>query len=147
MSALTSCFFEAYLTSKALPPDCGPSQSLQLRIYLYYQVSSLKRTLGFWTPFPWPPVAPGLTKGRQDDCGLVSLKQALKEPPGTSLAVQWLRFHASNAGAAGLIPGWGTKIPHAAWHGQIFKKRKKERKKEPPGLISRELGSSPSSTA
>ena len=29
----------------------------------------------------------------------------------TSLAVQWLRFHASNAGVPGLIPGQGTKIP------------------------------------
>ena len=27
--------------------------------------------------------------------------------------VQWLRFHASNAGGVGLGPGWGTKIPHA----------------------------------
>ena len=31
----------------------------------------------------------------------------------TSLAVQWLRLHASNAGVQGLIPGWGTRIPHA----------------------------------
>ena len=32
--------------------------------------------------------------------------------------VQWLRLHASNAGAPGSIPGWGTKIPQAMWHGQ-----------------------------
>ena len=37
----------------------------------------------------------------------------------TSRAVQWLRFHALSAGAGvgggtGLIPGWGTKILHAA---------------------------------
>ena len=32
---------------------------------------------------------------------------------GTSLAVQWLRLCASGAGGAGLIPGWGLKIPHA----------------------------------
>ena len=32
---------------------------------------------------------------------------------GTSLAVQWLRLHASTAGAVGLTPGWGTKIPRA----------------------------------
>ena len=25
--------------------------------------------------------------------------------------VQWLRVHASAAGGAGLIPGWGLKIP------------------------------------
>ena len=33
---------------------------------------------------------------------------------GTSLVVQGLRLHASNAG---LIPGWETKIPHAMWCG------------------------------
>ena len=47
---------------------------------------------------------------------------------GTSLVVQWLRFHSSTAGGTGLIPGPGTKIPHATWHGQkiiiiIFKKQ------------------------
>ena len=35
-----------------------------------------------------------------------------------SLAVQWLRLHASTAGGTGLIPGWGTMIPHAAWCGK-----------------------------
>ena len=32
---------------------------------------------------------------------------------GTSLVIQWLRLYASTAGGMGLIPGWGTKIPHA----------------------------------
>ena len=32
---------------------------------------------------------------------------------GTSLVVQWLRLCASNAKDEGLIPGQGTKIPHA----------------------------------
>ena len=44
---------------------------------------------------------------------------------GTSLAVQWLRLCASNAGAVGSIPPQGTKIPHAVLHGQ--KEKKKER--------------------
>ena len=35
---------------------------------------------------------------------------------GTSLVVRWLGLHASNEGAEGSIPGWGTKIPHAAQH-------------------------------
>ena len=35
---------------------------------------------------------------------------------GTSLAVQWLRLHISNAGDTGSIPGQGTKIPHASGH-------------------------------
>ena len=40
---------------------------------------------------------------------------------GTSLAVKGLRFCASNAGDAGSIPGWGTKIPHATQQGQKIK--------------------------
>ena len=42
---------------------------------------------------------------------------------GTSLAVQWLRLHASTSGGAGLIPGRGTRIPHAAQSGQKKKKK------------------------
>lgn len=34
----------------------------------------------------------------------------------TSLAVWWLTFHASTAGGAGLIPGWGAKILDAVQH-------------------------------
>ena len=37
---------------------------------------------------------------------------------GTSLAIPWLRLRASNAGSAGSVPDWGTKIPHASWHCQ-----------------------------
>ena len=36
---------------------------------------------------------------------------------------QGLRFRAPAAGGMGSIPGRGTKIPHAMWHGQKFKKR------------------------
>ena len=32
--------------------------------------------------------------------------------------VQWLRLYTANAEVAGLISGWGTKIPHALQHGQ-----------------------------
>ena len=40
---------------------------------------------------------------------------------GTSLAVQWLRLHTSNAGGTDWVPGWRTKIPYAAW---LQKKKK-----------------------
>ena len=33
----------------------------------------------------------------------------------TSLVVQWLRLHDTNAGGTCSIPGWGTKIPYAMW--------------------------------
>ena len=41
----------------------------------------------------------------------------------TSLAVQWLRLCASNAGGTGSIPDWGTKIPRASKRGQKKKKK------------------------
>ena len=44
---------------------------------------------------------------------------------GTSLAVQRLRLCASTAGGTDLIPGWGTKIPHAV----VWPKKKKKGKK------------------
>ena len=40
---------------------------------------------------------------------------------GTSLAVQWLRLHASKAGDEGSIFGQGTKIPYAT----VSKKKSK----------------------
>ena len=43
--------------------------------------------------------------------------------PETSLAVQWLRLHASTAGGTGLIPGGRTKVPHAA---QCHQEKKRE---------------------
>ena len=47
---------------------------------------------------------------------------------GTSLVVQQLRVHASNAEGMGLIPGWGTKIPQAEQWGQKKREREKENK-------------------
>ena len=43
---------------------------------------------------------------------------------GTSLAVQWLRCHASTAGDTGSIPVKGTKILHAVCG--VAKKKKRE---------------------
>ena len=44
--------------------------------------------------------------------------ESRKERAGTSLAVQWLRLYTPNAQGMGSIPGWGTRVPHAAWCGQ-----------------------------
>ena len=44
--------------------------------------------------------------------------------PGTSLAVQWLRLQSSTTEGAGSIPGWRTKILHAAQCNQNVKKKK-----------------------
>ena len=44
---------------------------------------------------------------------------------GTSLVVQWLRLCTSTAGSLGLIPGQGTKIPHAMQCQKRGKKKKR----------------------
>ena len=44
---------------------------------------------------------------------------------GTSLEVQWLGLRAFTAGGMDLIPGQGTKIPHAVRHSQIKKLKNK----------------------
>ena len=48
---------------------------------------------------------------------------------GIPLVVLWLRFHASNAGGKDSIPGQGTKIPQAVWHGQKKKAEIKKKKR------------------
>ena len=64
---------------------------------------------------------------------------------GTSLMVQWLKFQAPNAGGMGLIPGQGTKIPHAARHGKKIKSlvvmEKNQRNRETRGEVTRSNGS------
>ena len=42
---------------------------------------------------------------------------------GTSLVVQWLRLHASNARDMGSIPGQETKLLYATWCGQEILKK------------------------
>jgi len=42
----------------------------------------------------------------------------LKGDPRTSLVVQWLRLYTSTAGGTSSVPGWGPKIPLAAWCSQ-----------------------------
>ena len=58
----------------------------------------------------------------------------------TSLVVQWLRppvVHTSSAGGLGLIPGLGTKIPHAT---QVVKKKKKANKQTKTGSCGKSFG-------
>ena len=47
---------------------------------------------------------------------------------GTSLVIQWFKNPTRNAGYMGLIPSWGTKIPHAL--GQLSPGAGKGRKEE-----------------
>ena len=45
---------------------------------------------------------------------------------GNSLPVQWLGLQALTAEGPSSIPGQGTKILQATWHGQKKKKKKKK---------------------
>ena len=51
--------------------------------------------------------------------------QFIKLILGTSLVIQWLRLYASTSGGTGSIPGQGTEIPCAVWHGQNNNSNKK----------------------
>ena len=51
-----------------------------------------------------------------------------------SLAVQWLRLCTSNAREMGLIPGQGTKMPHAAWCSKTNKRPRFQAFDMPPSL-------------
>ena len=50
---------------------------------------------------------------------------------GAPLVVQRLRLCTSNEGGTGSIPGRGTRIPHAKWHGKKKKKEGRKRKLMP----------------
>ena len=65
-------------------------------------------------------MAAEVSRGQMQD-----LQVIVKHDLGTSLAVQWLRHRASTAGDMVLIPGRGTKILHATWHGQRIEEKKK----------------------
>ena len=43
---------------------------------------------------------------------------------GNSPSVQWLGLGTFIAMVPGSIPGWGTEIPQASWHGQEKEKGK-----------------------
>ena len=60
---------------------------------------------------------PNLTwASKKDSLGNQGLPEASSRgrADGTCLVVQWLRLHTPNARGRGLIPGRGTKMPHAA---------------------------------
>ena len=58
---------------------------------------------------------------------------------GNSLVVQWLGLTLPTAGVTGSVPGWGTKIPPAAHHGQ----EKEQKQKTKLGRVSCVLLGSP----
>ena len=63
------------------------------------------------------------------DCALdevMSFQAVTESNTGTSVAVQWLKLQAPNAGGTGLIPGQGTKILHAARHEALKQNKKKK---------------------
>ena len=57
-------------------------------------------------------------------CHYVMYTSVIKKEQDSILAVHWLRHHAPTSRSAGLIPGWGTKIPHAVQY--YDQKNKKE---------------------
>ena len=67
--------------------------------------------------------APKIFKGVYYNFLIISAKN--RDFPGGPV----VRTLPSNAGVAGLIPGWGTKIPHALWPKRKRKKPKHKTEK------------------
>ena len=62
--------------------------------------------------------------GEIEECCPEARGYAEHQKFGTSLVVQGLSFHASNAGGMSLIPDQGTKIPTCrTWPGKINKSK------------------------
>ena len=59
----------------------------------------------------------------------------MKDRRGTSLVIQWLRFYTSNTGGAGLIPGQGTKFPHATQRSKKMKEGKNDKRDKPTSSV------------
>ena len=72
--------------------------------------------------------SPNLLSFRVNDCSGLS-NEAFT---GTSLAVQWLRFHTSAAGGMSSIPDQVNKIPQAMQYGKKIEKKKKKASTEIP---------------
>ena len=84
--------------------------------------------LAWFPPICWVQVRPitsWLTSNKQNGAKEMACRfwghTIKKTVPGTSLAVQWLGFQVLIHGRMVLIPGRGTKIPHATWSGQKIK--------------------------
>ena len=78
--------------------------------------------------------------GDRGQCSRLRNSTQQKWRPGNSLAVQWLRLRTSTVGGTGLIPGLGTKIPHAAGSKKKKKKKKKEKWRPERAWLAAETG-------
>ena len=72
------------------------------------------------------PLNPSHLHGQGVPTGMPHTSLDQNQVPGTSLAVQWLKFHPSTLGVRGSIPDRGIKILHGIWQGQKTEKIKNQ---------------------
>ena len=89
-----------------------------LEYFLHFLTKAIYTGLNFISfNFPYLPfLSPLIPNDKIHTCRCMHTNEGRSKNPGhgTSLVVQWLRLHASNAGGAGSIPDRGAKIPHAS---------------------------------
>ena len=66
---------------------------------------------------PYNQILLSLKKDEKRSADTDSRRMSMVKTAETSLEIQWLRLHASNAGSTGSTPSQGNKIPHATWCG------------------------------
>ena len=91
--------------------NCQVLHSLDLDVLLVWESGG--HSLAHSIPYSHPSLIPSLQEWEKE-------RKSETSYYGTSLVVQWLNLHDSTAGGTGSNPRRGTKIPHTAWHGQIF---------------------------
>ena len=105
-------------------PDLSASACVWSEHMEYHSAIKWRKSWDIWK-YGWIEATSCQVKSQQqkDNTASFHFYEAYKVAKyGASLAVQWLiRLCISNAGGMGLIPGWGTKIPHAAQHVQKVK--------------------------
>ena len=132
-----------YSLLQGIFPTQGSNQHLshwrQILYHLSHQGNPFRDTIKpltvmpqhFRVEFPLPGGLPGSSVFLDD-----------RGTHGSSWAVQWLKLHVPNApseGGMGSIPGWGTKIPHAARCNKVrlsMRRQRVKRKSSRPSLGS-----------
>ena len=95
---------------------CPEEETEAVKVHIH--VTFLSKLSTSWMFFSWHRHCLSLHFAKFKNMTLTYIKCPVKSHISrTSLVVQWLRLCTTRARGMSSVPGWGTKIPHAMWHG------------------------------
>ena len=93
-----------------------PEETEAVKVHI--QVTFLSKLSTSWMFFSWHRHCLSLHFAKFKNVTLIYINRPVKSHISrTSLVVQWLRLCTASTRGMGSVPGGGTKIPHAMWHG------------------------------